>query len=326
MPGSNDFLTFAGGVGANVVTQGAYAALTTTLANGFTSGTAESAKLNKVWRQSAIMSAVLAQYIVDETGANAVDDGTTTTLLSNLKDATLSLVERTTFTVGGTVDAITATYTRPPIAFKVGVSYFLRSAGANTSVAPTFTPNSGVLLAKTIVKFGNTALVAGDIGIAGHWLELVYDATLDKWQLQNPVIVPGVVISPATTTPLVESGAGAVGTGTTYARNDHVHPAAANSGVTSVNGLTGAVTIAAGAAAGATCTYTGSLVEVGPISMDVNAGASCGVPYGGLVASGTLDIGSNRAMTGIRTVAATTIGGAFSGSQMFIRGINLKNN
>ena len=77
MPGSNDFLTFAGGVGANVVTQGAYAALTTTLANGFTSGTAESAKLNKVWRQSAIMSAVLAQYIVDETGANAVDDGTT---------------------------------------------------------------------------------------------------------------------------------------------------------------------------------------------------------------------------------------------------------
>lgn len=84
---SNNFKSFAGGAGANVVTQAAYEALVTLLANGFSAGTAESNQLNKVWRQSSIMSAVLAQFIVDETGLDALDDGTTATLLANLKTA-----------------------------------------------------------------------------------------------------------------------------------------------------------------------------------------------------------------------------------------------
>lgn len=85
---SNDFLTFAGGAGANVLSQADYAALAASIgANGFSAGTAQSAQVNKVWRQASIMSAVLAQLIVDLTGQNAVDDGTTTTLLANLKAA-----------------------------------------------------------------------------------------------------------------------------------------------------------------------------------------------------------------------------------------------
>ncbi|WP_254211201.1 hypothetical protein, partial [Burkholderia multivorans] len=54
---------------------------------GFQSGTAQSAQLNKVWRQSSIMAAVLGQFIVDLTGQDAIDDGTTATLLANLKMA-----------------------------------------------------------------------------------------------------------------------------------------------------------------------------------------------------------------------------------------------
>lgn len=83
---ANDFLTFAGDPGANVMTQAAYAALAARGA-GFSSGVAQSAQLNKVWRQSSIIAATLAQFIADNSGGNAVDDGTITTLLANLKIA-----------------------------------------------------------------------------------------------------------------------------------------------------------------------------------------------------------------------------------------------
>lgn len=84
---SNDFLSFAGGSGANVLSQSDYAALTAILTNGFAGGVAQSAQVNKVLRQASIMSAVLAQFTVDLTGKNAVDDGTTAALLASLKAA-----------------------------------------------------------------------------------------------------------------------------------------------------------------------------------------------------------------------------------------------
>lgn len=84
---SNDFLSFAGGSGANVLSQADYAALTAILSNGFSSGVAQSAQVNKVLRQTSIMATVLAQFAVDLTGSNAVDDGTTATLLAMLKSA-----------------------------------------------------------------------------------------------------------------------------------------------------------------------------------------------------------------------------------------------
>ena len=83
---TNDFLVFGGGAGANVITQAAWAALTARTA-GFSSGVAQSAQLNKAWRQASIMAAVLAQFISDRTGQDVLDDGTTTTLLANLKAA-----------------------------------------------------------------------------------------------------------------------------------------------------------------------------------------------------------------------------------------------
>ncbi|WP_249189102.1 phage tail protein [Burkholderia cenocepacia] len=89
MSGTNDFQPFATGGGANVLSQADYLALAA-LATGFQAGTAQSAALNKVWRQSSIMSSVLAQLIVDLTGQNATDDGTTATLLANLKQALIA--------------------------------------------------------------------------------------------------------------------------------------------------------------------------------------------------------------------------------------------
>ncbi|GAA7771015.1 hypothetical protein HpMS107_56930 [Helicobacter pylori] len=83
---ANDFLVFGGDPAANVIDQPTYAALLARV-TGFQAGVALSAQLNKVWRQSSIMAAVLAQFSTDLTGQSAVDDGTTATLLANLKVA-----------------------------------------------------------------------------------------------------------------------------------------------------------------------------------------------------------------------------------------------
>jgi len=92
LPLQNDFLPFATGGGANVVSQATYAALAA-IANGYQAGVAPSAQLNKTWRQSSIMAAVLAQLITSNAGQAAVDDGTTATLLANLTTA-ISVIAR----------------------------------------------------------------------------------------------------------------------------------------------------------------------------------------------------------------------------------------
>ncbi|WP_155295336.1 hypothetical protein [Chromobacterium violaceum] len=87
----NDFLTFSAGSGANVITQAQYASMTSLLANGFQTGVAPSAQLNKVWRQSSIMSAVIAAFVTANTGQSVIDDGTTATILANYQSAIMSV-------------------------------------------------------------------------------------------------------------------------------------------------------------------------------------------------------------------------------------------
>lgn len=95
---------------------------------------------------------------------------------------------------GGTANAITGAFTPAIAALPAApgtLSVFVRAGAANTTTTPTFKADGTT--AKTIVKGANQALVAGDIAGAGHWLELQYDATLDKWILQNPAYGVNVV-------------------------------------------------------------------------------------------------------------------------------------
>ncbi|MFD1558676.1 hypothetical protein ACFSHT_24065 [Paraburkholderia silviterrae] len=124
----NDFLAFAAGPGANVLAQSDYAALAA-VSSGFQAGTAQSAAVNKVWRQASIMSAVLAQLIVDETGQPAIDDGTTTTLLANLKSAFQGrLLTVNMFATHGNVNFIPAT---------PNSSIYMRAMGAGAAGGST---------------------------------------------------------------------------------------------------------------------------------------------------------------------------------------------
>ena len=87
---------------------------------------------------------------------------------------------------GGIADAITGNFTPVIGALIHGMCFYIRAASANVTTAPTFTPASGTIAAKTIVKGADVALTAGDIAGGGHWVELQYDLTLDKWVLLNP--------------------------------------------------------------------------------------------------------------------------------------------
>lgn len=112
-----------------------------------------------------------------------VGDGTN--IYSAVNDA-ISLLGENVAHAAGTANALTASFSPAPHAWPDGVPFFVRAASANTTTTPTFTPNSGTLVAKTIVKGANGALAVGDIAGAGHWLMLQYDATLDKVVLLNP--------------------------------------------------------------------------------------------------------------------------------------------
>lgn len=88
---------------------------------------------------------------------------------------------------GGTADAITATYAPVITALVDGQLCFVRATLANATTTPTFSPNG--LTARTIVKSGGGALVAGDIVGDGHQLILRYDLAGTRWELLNPAVI-----------------------------------------------------------------------------------------------------------------------------------------
>ncbi|MDF0501638.1 hypothetical protein POK33_13005 [Burkholderia cenocepacia] len=130
---TNDFLVFGGGSSPNVIDQATYAALAARL-SGFQSGTALSAQLNKVWRQSSIMAAVLAQFTANFSGQNAVDDGTTATLLANLQAA---------------INAAGITATQFDSSTKLATTAFVSRAGGNFQTRKYVTGSGTLALSDT---------------------------------------------------------------------------------------------------------------------------------------------------------------------------------
>ena len=93
----------------------------------------------------------------------------------------------TAVVAAGTADALTGAFSPAIAALPAApgtLSALVRAGSANATATPTFKADDTT--AKTIIKGNNLPLVAGDIAGAGHWLDLQYDATLDKWVLQNP--------------------------------------------------------------------------------------------------------------------------------------------
>jgi hypothetical protein len=174
---NNNFKPFSIGGGANVLTQGQYEALTSLIANGFSAGTALSPQLNKVWRQSTIMAAVLGALINDITGQDAIDDGTTTTLEADIFAAILKAgyVADT-----GAVNAYAITLAPAPLAYYDGMIVGFSTANANTSTTPTLNVNG--LGAISIKQVGGAAPVVGQVA-AGAYCQAVYRSAGPRFEL-----------------------------------------------------------------------------------------------------------------------------------------------
>lgn len=82
----NNFKAFAIDPLANVVDQATYAAMAA-LGTGFQAGIAKSDEVNKAWRQSSVMAYIIGQYIIAQTGLDALDDGDVATLLARFTTA-----------------------------------------------------------------------------------------------------------------------------------------------------------------------------------------------------------------------------------------------
>ena len=126
------------------------------------------------------------------TGAGAGAARTDYTRLDQAQDGKLAWVDG-----GGTADAITANYTIPITTLVDGQLCYVRATAANATATPTFSPSA--LTARTIVKHGGAALVAGDIAADGHEIILRYDLTNTRWELMNPkaTSVPFIAASSA---------------------------------------------------------------------------------------------------------------------------------
>jgi hypothetical protein len=74
MAGTNEILPFGLNTGANVASQTVWSGASERT-NGFTTGVADSTKVNKAWRQATFMAHVLAQWAVDQSGGSILDNG-----------------------------------------------------------------------------------------------------------------------------------------------------------------------------------------------------------------------------------------------------------
>jgi len=108
----------------------------------------------------------------------------------------------------GTVNALSATVASDLTSMPDGMPMIVESSGANTgAVTLNLTMGSTITGVFPIVKGSNSALVAGDIPIAGYPIQLNWSATLNSWVMQNPALgidtIPtGVIFTfPCTTAP-----------------------------------------------------------------------------------------------------------------------------
>lgn len=185
MTGTNKFLPFATGGSANVITDDAYAALAA-LATGYQSGIAQSQQLNKTWRQSSVMAAVMGQIIANY-GNNASDGDTIANLVAYLKAALMgskaSIASVTTtaatltfanigqhITFGGTTNS-TITLPVSTTCMAGGVISFKNYSPANVTISrqgADVIVTTGSSVTSITLKPGDTAELLTDA--SGDWL------------------------------------------------------------------------------------------------------------------------------------------------------------
>jgi hypothetical protein len=116
----------------------------------------------------------------------AMAPGTAAADSVNLAQAQSAIVAHAA-SVGGTADAITASFSPAFSTYTARMRFRFAASGANTAVAPTI--NVDGLGTKTIKKLNSVTLAVDDIGGAGHVCDCVYNGT--DVILLNPALAAG---------------------------------------------------------------------------------------------------------------------------------------
>lgn len=263
---TNEILPFAGtDNGTNLLTQAQYNADAQRLI-GNAPGVARLELVNKVLRQTSLMSAGLAQFIADLQQTGMVDTLTPAQVATALRLANVGNGTSIYAVAGGTANAITATFSPARPAHQEGVRLYIKLAANNTGAA---TVNINGLGAVNLVKPGGAALASGDLK-SGDIICIVYNGTTYE-------VVSGINLF---------SRIGS--TGPASCRNKINNPKFA----INQRGVSGTVTLAAGAfghdrwkAGTSGCTYTFSTTD-GRTTLNITAGSlvqtieGCDLPAG----------------------------------------------
>jgi len=169
---TNDLLPFGTGAGANVLSQSDYSGLVARQ-TGFQAGTAVSTQLNKVWRQSTFVAAMIGEFIKDNQTLDVVDDGNVAALEAKFAAALQSFLGPNIVHVGlndtGTANAIVASVTPALSAYSPPcVVVFRKRSGTPNTDACTVNFGAGIVAIKdnTGANFGSGALLGGSFHVA----------------------------------------------------------------------------------------------------------------------------------------------------------------
>lgn len=198
MPGTNQFLPFAVGAGANTLTPAAYAALTSLLSGGFVAGVANSAQFNTALRQATTAAAGLAQFIANQ-GINANDDGSASNFAAGVQSAIRAAVPVSRLQpVDASVAANALTVTLAPTTLDFR-SLTLTSGAVNTrniSAQLSLTVPSGATLGATNGVSARLVVLALD---SAGTIELAITNLAGSLQLDETGLISTTAISAAAT-------------------------------------------------------------------------------------------------------------------------------
>ncbi len=188
MSTENDYSPWATGAGANVMSLANYQALSA-LSTGFEVGLADPTAVNRALRQATFVAACIATMIVNETGANALDDGNVTEFTNNLVAAIQALItagvvfaNNTQAEAGSSTSLVISPSTLAYVngllqtAIEQGIqrqSYTFSSDGStaansyNIALTPSFTTPTKGMGVSVEIGTGNTSTGASTLNVNG---------------------------------------------------------------------------------------------------------------------------------------------------------------
>ena len=140
----------------------------------------------------------MRDYLFELLGQNSAEKEEARAALGAVSASDIQRLRHTSAIAAGTADALTAVFEPAVKQLTRATSLTVCAQFQNETQAPTFKADETSAL--PIVKGCGQPLEKGDIKGAGHWLDLRYDESINKWILMNPatgIVTNGIACAEA---------------------------------------------------------------------------------------------------------------------------------